>query len=327
MKNTGVFSAMFPFLYVSAFALCCAAPLCAQFPGLDGTRSELLRYIQSESADASCGVCLGAAQKFFNEQKKNELLKKTEGMVLVPAGKYSLGSPDGVGDPDERPSADIALDGFYIDTAEVTISEYMLFARDNARDLPEWAAPGNKFNMESGKDPYYRRLKTLVKTCGSCPVFGVSWDNANAYCAANNKRLPTEAEWEAAARGGSGELYPFGSSAAAAAPFAWTEGNSAGAPHPIARKKPNKYGIHDMQGNVWEWALDMYEKGYYASRPGKNPANNRQGREHIIRGGSWASDIDSTRPGNRASARDANDDIGFRCAVAEKAVQQRNAGF
>ena len=304
------------------------APLYAQFSGRDTEASDILRYIENQKPATACGVCLIDARNFFDAKKKAELLKKTEGMALLEADKYYLGSPDGVGDPDERPAAEIALDAFYIDKTEVTVGDYMKFAKATGGNFPEWAAPGNKFNISTGRDSYYRRLEAVTKNCANCPVFGVNWENASAYCLWKNKRLPTEAEWEAAARAGAKESHSFSTAESAVGPFAWTEGNSAERPHPVAQKKPNKHGIYDMHGNVWEWTSDIYEKGYYASRPRINPAGNRSGagREHVIRGGSWSSDLDSTRPGNRAAARDANDDIGFRCAVSESALT-KGSGF
>lgn len=297
-----------------------AAPLGAQ-PAPFGD-SELLNYLRSPASDPACGVCLNSAVKFFSDRAKAELEKKTAGMALVPAGAYRLGSPDGVGDPDEAPGADVVLDAFYIDRTEVTLGDYMAFVKATGGNHPEWLKPGGKFNYETGADPYYRRLAGVIKTCGRCPVFGVTWENAKAYCASRARRLPTEAEWEAAARAGSAGKYSFGDSPAAAGDYAWYEVNSGETPHPVGQKKPNKLGIYDMHGNVWEWTADIYYAGAYASRPRRNPpAQQTGGREAVIRGGSWAFDADSMRSGNRASTRKPNDDIGFRCAVSESELK------
>ncbi len=297
-----------------------AAPLAAQVrPSGD---SELLNYLRSPSADPSCGVCLGAARKHFAEREKAELDKKTAGMAPIPAGSYRLGSPDGIGDPDEAPAADIVLDAFFMDRTEVTLGDYLAFVKASGGNHPEWLKPGGRFNYETGADKYYRRLAVLIRTCDRCPAFGVSWEDAKAYCAYKGRRLPTEAEWEAAARAGSPAKYSFGDSPAPAGEYAWFEDNSAEVPHPVGQKKPNKFGIYDMHGNVWEWTADIYSAGAYSARPRRNPpAQSAGGREAVIRGGSWAFDADSMRSGNRASNRKPNDDIGFRCAVSESEIK------
>lgn len=303
-----------------ALAALSAAPAAAQLSSREKARADLLNYIYGEKADPACGVCLKAAEKFSEAKAKEVLAKKTSGMALLPATNYFLGSPDGQGDPDEHPAAEIYLDAFYMDKTEVTLKDYMEFANTTGANFPEWAAKNNKFNIETGKSPYYRRLKPLITGCPDCPVFGVNWNDARAYCFWKKKRLPTEAEWEAAARGGS--RYPHSFAPQAAAPYAWTEENSGNIPHPVAKKKPNQYGIYDMHGNMWEWVADPYDKTYYATRPKKNPAGPLMGKEHTIRGGAWSIDVDSARSANRASFSGGNDDIGFRCAASEKAMTE-----
>ncbi len=303
-------------LAAAALVLATAAPLAAQ-TAREKAGSELLNYIYGESADPACGVCLNAAKAHFEAKRGEELAKKTRGMALVPAGPYLLGSPEGEGDPDERPAAEIYLDAFYLDKTEVTLDEYMRFSKVTSGSYPEWAAPAGKFNLETGRDGYYRRLAPLIKACGDCPVFGVTWQNAKDYCLWKNKRLPTEAEWEAAARAGSKTPYSYGPGSAAHA-HAWIESNSGEVPRPVSKKKPNKLGFYDLHGNVWEWVADYYDKAYYPLRPKKNPEGPPAGTSRVIRGGSWSADADSGRSANRASAKAPNDDIGFRCAAALK---------
>lgn len=303
--------------------LLAAAPLSAQRYAQSGRDSELFKYIIGEDADPACGVCLNYARKRLAAREKAELEKKTAGMALIPAGKYRLGSPEGTGEPDESPAREIFLDGFYIDKTEVTIGDYVAFARASAGNYPEWLKPGGKFNIDTGTEKYYKRLAAIIKTCDKCPVFGVAWEDAAAYCASKNKRLPTEAEWEAAARAGSDGKYHFGNSPAAAGEFAWYDDNSREVPHPVAQKKPNKFGLYDMHGNVWEWTADLYSKSYYEERPGTNPPASKAGLEAVIRGGSWAFDADAMRAANRASTRKPNDDIGFRCAVSESELSRK----
>jgi formylglycine-generating enzyme required for sulfatase activity len=300
----------------AALVLACAAPAAAQGRARAAADSELLNYIMGEGADPSCGVCLGAARRHMEDLARERLLKKTAGMAFIPGGPRRLGSPDGLGDPDERPAAEIKLSPFYIDKTETTLADYTAFARATGGNYPEWLKPEGKFNLVTGTEKYYRRLDLLIKTCPSCPVFGVSWDDAQAYCKWKKKRLPTEAEWEAAARAGSDEAYSFGASTAAET-YAWLETNSGETPHPVGTRKPNKYGLSDMHGNVWEWVADYYNKDYYATRPTRDPQGPETGQEHVIRGGSWAFDAELARSGNRASTKRPNDDIGFRCAASE----------
>ncbi len=304
-------------LFFSSAAILLPSPAHSQRRAGAATDTELLEYMRGSGADPACGVCLNSANKSAENAIREKLLKKAAGMALVPADTRRLGSPEGVGDPDEKPAAPITLDAFYIDKTEVTLGDYTKFSTAASGNYPEWMKPGGKFNIYTGTDKYYRRLAGLIKTCGDCPVFGVSWADASAYCRWVNKRLPTEAEWEAAARAGSDGLFSFGNSPDAAGSFSWNETNSGGVPHPVATKKPNGYGLSDMNGNVWEWTSDFYGRKYYGARPSRNPAGPPLGDEHVIRGGSWAGDADSSRSANRAGTSGPNDDIGFRCAVSE----------
>lgn len=297
------------------------APAAAQrAPGGD---TELLRYIRSDKADPSCGACLKSAGEYFSRKRAAELSSKTVGMVRVPQGEYKIGSEPGKGEPDEFPRHAVYLDAFYIDAREVTIAEYLEFTRNYGGNYPEWAKPGGKYNLETGKDKYYKRLDTLLKTCFTCPVMGVLWEDADAYCRWKKRRLPTEAEWEAAAAAGSNAKFSFGDSGAEAGRHAWYDANSGEQPHPVGTKAPNALGLYDMHGNVWEWVSDYYDKAYYKSSPRTNPKGPpapASGRTRVIRGGSWASADDELALANRASYTKANDDIGFRCAISEKEV-------
>jgi len=285
-------------------------------PLADGVMS----YVKSPEADKACGVCLASADVFLKEKRVAALREKTKDMVYLPAGEYQTGSPEGLGDPDEQPRHKVRLDAFYIEKYEVTTADYMKLVTATGANYPEWAKPGGKFNIDTGSEPYYKRLFGVFRGCPTCPVIGVSVKDAQAYCAAGNRRLPTEAEWEAAARGGSDAAYSFGESPAQAADYAWYDANSGGKPHPVGGRKPNKFGLYDMHGNVWEWVSDLYERDYYYKSPNRDPGGPAGGAENVVRGGSWAFDADSLRSGNRASTYKANDDIGFRCAVSERAL-------
>lgn len=279
----------------------------------------VLSYINSREADPACSSCLVAADNFLKEKRMQAIREKVGGMALVPGGEYAIGSPDGVGDPDEHPRHTVYLNTFYMDKSEVSTGNYLKFAKETEANHPEWLRPGGKFNLETGNDPYYKRLAEVLKD-GNSPVIGVSWKDAEAYCRWAGKRLPTEAEWEAAARAGTTGSYFFGEAEAAAGEHTWNETNSGEKPHTGQQKRPNAFGLYDMSGNVWEWVNDYYDGTYYEKSPKRDPKGPETGKERVIRGGSWAFDIDSSRSGNRASYAKANDDIGLRCAVSEKDV-------
>jgi formylglycine-generating enzyme required for sulfatase activity len=126
------------------------------------------------------------------------------------------------------------------------------------------------------------------------PVETVSWEEAQAFIAKLNARepcdryrLPTEAEWEYACRGGSELAYSFGDDASLLGEYAWYDGNSGNETHPVGEKLPNGWGLHDMHGNVWEWVQDWYDENYYRNSPGIDPVNEKPGSLRVIRGGSW----------------------------------------
>jgi formylglycine-generating enzyme required for sulfatase activity len=279
-----------------------------------------MSYIGLPEADKSCGVCLAAANNFLEDKNLAALREKTKDMAYLRGGEYQTGSPGGLGDPDEHPRHKVYLDAFYMDKHETTIGDYMRFVKETGGDYPEWAKPEGKFNIDSGKEDYYKRLSSLLKTCETCPIVGITAKNAQAYCASKNKRLPTEAEWEASARAGSESAFSFGDNLSLAGDYAWHEGNSGAKPHPVGEKKPNSFGLYDMHGNVWEWTSDYYEREYYQKSPTRNPKGPEKLAERVIRGGSWAFEADSSRSANRASIDKPNDDIGFRCSVSESAL-------
>ena len=210
------------------------------------------------------------------------------GMVRIPAGCFQMGSPEGVGDDDEHPRHLVCVSAFSMDVTEVTQSEYQSVA-------------GN--NPSSGED------------CGGdCPVEQVSWQDASDYCRRAGKRLPTEAEWEYAARAGSTTRYYWGDDTASAGDYAWYGGNSNGQKHPVGQKRPNAWGLYDMAGNVWEWVNNW--KGFFPLGEQRNPTGPSSGSSRVFRGGSWNSASDGLcstfRGGGNPGNRDF--DLGFRCA-------------
>ena len=172
-----------------------------------------------------------------------------EGMVYVPGGTYWMGcSPgDQQCDHDEAPRHRVTFDAFFIDATEVTQSAY---------------------EKATGKTPSH------FKDCGpDCPVEKVTWDDAEAYCQQVGKRLPTEAEWEYAARGGGETKWTCGAAESCVEAVGWHGGNSGRKTFPVGQKTANGYGAYDMAGNVWEWVADWYGDDYFQpARSGTPPA-------------------------------------------------------
>jgi iron(II)-dependent oxidoreductase len=216
--------------------------------------------------------------------------------VLIPGGVFLIGADS---EGDHSPAHRVRLDAFYIDKYEVTNAQYLRFCQETGHRLPEfWEQSG----FRCGPDyPHH-------------PVVGVSWGDAVKYAAWCGKRLPTEAEWEVAARGGLvGRDFPNGDS------LDPCDGNynksGQGGPVAIGSYPPNGFGLHDMQGNVVEWVADFYDAAYYASSPEANPQGPETGRFRVIRGGGWHSGAAC----NRVYFRNAlppnwvDFNVGFRC--------------
>lgn len=217
-------------------------------------------------------------------------------MVLIPAGEFMMGSPDEEGSPDESPRHKVSLDAYYIDRYKVTQIQYRTFAAAARRPMPKRPVPYD----------------------ASSPVVYISWHNAAAYCEYYGKRLPTEAEWEKAARGGSEGKYSFGDDESRLGEYAWFWGNSGRQIHAVGRKKPNQYGLYDMHGNALEWTNDWYAKDYYEQSPVKNPQGPAEGEEKVVRGGSAFLSAGLCRAAKRmrSSPDTGYSGRGFRCAAS-----------
>jgi len=225
-------------------------------------------------------------------------------MVLVPAGEFTMGSPDGVGEKEEHPQHTVDLDAFYIDQYEVTTEQYAQFMSATGHSAPEFWD-----QVDSSRD-------------GKKPVIGINGDDAQTYCDWAGKRLPTEAEWEKAARGTDQRTYPWGDTNpdSRIANFGkdWDSEMYAERLKAVGSYERGKspYGAYDMVGNVSEWGADWYDKDYYGKSPQKNPHGPSSGVLKVLRGGSWLDSPTYLRSALRywfnPAYRYAN--IGVRCA-------------
>ena len=282
---------------------------------------------------------------FINtEHQQRQFYKITqfppEGMVLVLAGEFEMGRHVGSGESDELPLHDIYVSSFYMDQYEVTNQQYCDYLNDAySRNLIEVRGDGvdtGDVYAVGGIDIYFRTNEQLpdsrIYWNGSTfivasgkedhPIAFVSWYGANAYAQFYGKRLPTEAEWEYAARGGLRYYkYPWGND------ISDTQANYSGSSDPyesgswpwttpVGYYSPNGYGLYDVAGNLWEWCSDWYSSTYYASSPYYNPQGPGSGSNCVLRGGNWSDYVINLRCADRLS-RNPNiteDNFGFRCA-------------
>lgn len=197
-------------------------------------------------------------------------------MVYVQAGDFIMG---GKGESDEQPQHSIYLDSFWIDKYEVTNALYKRCVDAGVCWTPSRAS-------SKTRNEYYNN-----PTHDNYPVIYVSWDDANRYCNWAGKRLPTEAEWEKAARGTDGRAYPWGNmpNSSLANEIDGTRGDTKAVGSYPAGASP--YGAMDMAGNVWEWIADWYDASYYAYSPRENPKGPQMGRYKVMRGGTSRTSI------------------------------------
>jgi formylglycine-generating enzyme len=222
------------------------------------------------------------------------------GLVHIPEGWFRMGSE--TGQDNERPVHRVWVDGFYLATCQVTNADYSSFLRATGTQPPPfWYDPN--FN-HPGK-----------------PVIAISWFEAVKYCdwlstlAGRRYRLPTEAEWERAARGGAdSKLFPWGD--APPQSFPDYEKRWKTAPDPVAQSAPNAFGLYDICENVHEWCSDWYQPYYYAISPERNPRGPVSGERRASRGGSWRHHIKVARCAARSSIPPEFQyaDYGFRVA-------------
>ena len=237
-------------------------------------------------------------------------------MVYVPAGEFLMGTSDADIEyykqifplrriarfDNERPQRTVFVDAFYIDKYEVTNKQY------------------KQFLAETGYEPKHY-LDRLPYNAPNLPAVVLEWEDAVAYTVWAGKRLPTEAEWEKAARGTDGRIWPWGNE--------WDgtklsgndgtglkDGYKETAPVGQFPQGASPYGAHDMAGNLWEWVSDWYDPDYYrTSPPNINPKGPDTGDGHVLKGGGWAENLDFTRCANRLGGEPGSLLRGFRCVI------------
>jgi formylglycine-generating enzyme required for sulfatase activity len=245
----------------------------------------------------------------LDEAERLAAVEVPSGMVLVPAGSFLMGSDpqkDRAAGPQELPQRQVYLDAFTIDRFEVSNVEYLRFVLGTGADWPK-----------------FWRENPFPEKAAFHPVINVSWHEADAFCRWAGKRLPTEAEWEKAARGIDGRMFPWGNE-----PAGWIKSNIA---HPGSKrgfkypplaninrydKGASPYGIYQMAGNVSEWVADWFDPEYYRHSHDANPQGPKNGELKVFRGGSWNEDPEVARSaGRNAGLPDRRSYLtGFRCA-------------
>ena len=227
-------------------------------------------------------------------------------MVEIPAGEFTMGSDGRQALEDERPMHRVWVDDISMDLHEVTTAQFAVFLTATNRLAPwQW----NTVDLSQHRDR---------------PVIGVDWSDADAYCRWKGKRLPTEAEWEKAAKGTDGRLYPWGNQVptkdlanfALGARFSYSQ-----VLMPVQSYEQGKspYGLYQMAGNVGEWVQDWYAANYYEISPDRNPQGAEQGQFKVLRGGSW-SDLPKyllTYGRFKLPPETRNSYTGFRCAKSQ----------
>ncbi|RKU24994.1 hypothetical protein C6499_15805 [Candidatus Poribacteria bacterium] len=242
-------------------------------------------------------------------------------MVVIPAGEFLMGSNDEDANASEKPVHPVYVNAFYIDKYPVTNDQYKAFLDA----CPQWEKNSILTDYHSGNYLRTWHRNNYPKGAANHPVVNVSWYAAMAYAQWAEKRLPTEAEWEKAARGGlTGKKYPWGDQIDTTKA---NYGENIGQTTPIGEYPPNDYGVYDIIGNVWEWCLDEHIFDFYAASPRRNPIaggdityvlNNFISLKtyRVLRGGSWMSIPRYVRvaPRFRFTPSHSINNVGFRCA-------------
>lgn len=236
-------------------------------------------------------------------------------MVLVPGGDFLMGLDEGLSN--QRPMRTVTVDSFWIGVYEITNRQFAAFLDSVGTESPEGTPfanlEGRVFRISQTEEGF----SPLTPNDDVTPVVHVTWVGADAFCAWMGGRLPTEAEWEKAARGTDGRLYPWGDEPPSASLLNYNK--NVGEPTPVGSypKGVSPYGALDMAGNAFEWVADYYDADYYAVAPTINPPGPESGTHHPIRGGAHPAIVDAwvqTTYRQPTSESQGLVDTGFRCA-------------
>jgi formylglycine-generating enzyme required for sulfatase activity len=254
----------------------------------------------------------GTAQAAYTERVPGTNV--TFEMVPIAGGTFEMGSPDGEAgrDQDEGPRHSVTVGPFWMGKYEVTWDEYDRFAFGNVEPPATGAAAAKGVDAVTRPTPPYGD-ESFGFGKGRQPVINVTHHAAMEYTrwlsqvTGKAYRLPTEAEWEFAARAGSPDAYSFGRDAKGLDAYAWYAANAEDRPHPVGAKKPNAFGLFDMYGNVAEWCLDQYAPDFYSRSAGRAPVLLPSDRRYpdAVRGGSWADEPKELRSAARRASTES----------------------
>jgi eukaryotic-like serine/threonine-protein kinase len=276
-------------LTLAAALLACAA-FASMLPKLPGTLAKRVLNPQPSMVGTLLAVDPSLKTGQTRVNRRDDLT-----YIWIAAGTYRMGCSqvDAACRNDETPHQVTLTRGFWIGQTEVTAQPFRHFALATEAAMPK--APDDNPDWKNE----------------SMPISNVSWNAASAYCTWTGGRLPTEAEWEFAARGGSDQLR-YG----ALEQIAWYKANSGAHTHAVKTLVPNAYGLYDMLGNVWEWTADFYGRDFYRASPASDPRGPQAGEYRVLRGGSWMRDPSDVRVSLRYPAPPGSPDqgTGMRCA-------------
>lgn len=261
------------------------------------------------------GIVLVAAPVVTVAEGLEKEVKGKDGapMVLIPEGPFPMGVPHGDrdGGRDEYPRHDVFVNNFYIDKFELTNSRYLEFVKATNHRIPQNPKNATR-NLWQGD--------AITESLADRPVINVDWADANAYCQWAGKRLPTEAEWEKAAKGTADRRFPWGNVEPTNKHLNFNQqwiGEKTLMPVGSYELGKSPFGVYDMAGNVWEWVNDWYDAKYYEKSPAKNPTGPETGTKRVLRGSGWQNETPTVRIFTRVDSDPTirNESTGFRCAM------------
>jgi formylglycine-generating enzyme required for sulfatase activity len=284
-------------------------------------------YLEKDIVKPGYGDVESKAKKVYKNEKGFQEADLGDGiiMVYIPSGKFKMGSNDY---DNEKPPHRVYLDGFWMGKYEVTVKQFGLFVKDTGyvtqaeSSIGAYTWTGEKWEKKEGinwRNPGFEQEDNQ-------PVVCVSWIDAMKYCKWLSRkkgltfRLPTEAQWEKAARGSDRRKYPWGDQDPDEILANFNFKIEKTAPVDSNPKGASPYGLLDMAGNVWEWCMDWYDENYYKSSPDRNPASPDSGTSRVVRGGCWSYDAGYLRCAARGDGRPSfrYDYVGFRLCQDNK---------